>query len=50
MIWVGTNEIMQQIIQTEWYKDHARNMKTNATRDVEPDAVSAHETDEKVYE
>lgn len=50
MIWVGTNEIMQYIIQTEWYKEHERNMKTGKTRDVEADAVSAHETEEKVYE
>ncbi len=50
MIWVGTNEIMQHIIQTEWYKENEQNMKKNATRDVENDAVSAHETDEKIYE
>ncbi len=50
MIWVGTNEIMQYIIQTEWYKEHERNMEQKLTRDVENDAQSAHETDEKVYE
>lgn len=50
MIWVGTNEIMQHIIQTEWYKEHEKNMQAGKTRDVELDAVNAHETEEKVYE
>ena len=50
MIWVGTNEIMQYIIQTEWYKEHGKNIETQKTRDVELDAVNAHETEEKVYE
>jgi alkylation response protein AidB-like acyl-CoA dehydrogenase len=50
MIWVGTNEIMQHIIQTEWYKEHGKNMKEQRTRDVELDAKAAFETEEKVYE
>jgi len=50
MIWVGTNEIMQHIIQTEWYKEHEKNTQAGKTRDVELDAVNAHETEEKVYE
>jgi len=50
MIWVGTNEIMQYIIQTEWYKEYEKSKKDTSLRDVELDAVSAHETDEKVYE
>jgi len=50
MIWVGTNEIMQHIIQTEWYKENEKNRKSNTTRDVEFDAVSAFEEEEKVYE
>jgi butyryl-CoA dehydrogenase len=50
MIWVGTNEIMQYIIQTEWYKEHGKNIEAKKTRDVELDAVNAHETEEKVYE
>ncbi|HRS64073.1 MAG TPA: acyl-CoA dehydrogenase family protein, partial [Spirochaetota bacterium] len=50
MIWVGTNEIMQHIIQTEWYKEHEKNMKEQKTREVELDAKAAFETEEKVYE
>ncbi len=50
MIWVGTNEIMQLIIQNEWYKEHEKVLSKEAVRDVEGDAVNAHETDEKVYE
>ncbi|HNX24702.1 MAG TPA: acyl-CoA dehydrogenase family protein [Spirochaetota bacterium] len=50
MIWVGSNEIMQHIIQTEWYKENERNKKADTTRDVELDAVSAFEPDEKIYE
>ncbi len=50
MIWVGTNEIMQHIIQTEWYKENGKNIEAGKTRDVELDAVNAHETEEKVYE
>jgi len=50
MIWVGSNEIMQHIIQTEWYKENERNKKADNTRDVELDAVSAFEPDEKIYE
>ncbi len=51
MIWVGTNEIMQLIIQTEWYKDFLD--KTGGepeSRNVEADARNAEETDEKVFE
>lgn len=50
MIWVGSNEIMQHIVQTEWYKEHEKNTAAAKTRDVEADAVNAHETEEKVYE
>jgi alkylation response protein AidB-like acyl-CoA dehydrogenase len=50
MIWVGSNEIMQHIVQTEWYKENGKNIEAGKTRDVELDSVSAHETEEKVYE
>jgi hypothetical protein len=48
MIWVGTNEIMQYIIQTEWYKEFLNSKES--VRDVEADAVAAFEPDEKIYE
>jgi len=48
MIWVGTNEIMQHIIQTEWYKEYLSSKEN--VRDVELDAVAAFEPDEKIYE
>ena len=50
MIWVGTNEIMQLIIQTEWYKQFERAVAFPVVRDVEDDAPNAHEQDEKVFE
>jgi len=50
MIWVGTNEIMQQIIQQEWYKEHARVVSKADVRDIEQDAVGADQEDEKVFE
>jgi alkylation response protein AidB-like acyl-CoA dehydrogenase len=50
MIWVGTNEIMQMIIQNEWYKEYEKVLSKEPVRDVENDAASAHETEEKVYE
>ncbi|MBN2159571.1 MAG: acyl-CoA/acyl-ACP dehydrogenase [Spirochaetes bacterium] len=50
MIWVGTNEIMQFIIQNEWYKEYDKVLSKEKVRDVEDDAVSAREPDEKVYE
>jgi hypothetical protein len=48
MIWTGTNEVMNLIIQHEYY----RQVLTPSTesRDVEVDAISADEVEEKVYE
>jgi alkylation response protein AidB-like acyl-CoA dehydrogenase len=48
MIWTGTNEVMNLIIQHEYY----RQVLTPGTesRDVEVDAISADEVEEKVYE
>jgi len=48
MIWTGTNEVMNLIIQHEYY----RQVLTPSTesRDVEVDALSADEVEEKVYE
>jgi acyl-CoA dehydrogenase len=48
MIWTGTNEIMDLIIEHEYYREllGAR----AATRDVEADAPEADLADEKIYE
>jgi len=48
MIWTGTNEIMNLIIQHEYYKEMAE-MKA-AGRDTEWDAVEAFNEEEKIYE
>ena len=50
MIWVGSNEIMQLIIQNEWYKEYFKVLSKEDVRDVEADAVNAGEEEEKVYE
>lgn len=50
MIWVGSNEIMQLIIQNEWYKEYLKVISKEDVRDVELDAVGAHEPGEKIYE
>jgi len=48
MIWTGTNEIMDLVIQHEYYKELLGQGPPG--RDVEPDAAHAERTDEKVYE
>lgn len=48
MIWTGTNEIMNLLIQHEYYKELAA--ADGEVRDVELDAVGADEVEEKVYE
>ena len=48
MIWTGTNEIMDLIIQSEYYKELLANL--GAVRDVEADAEEAEREEEKVYE
>jgi hypothetical protein len=50
MIWVGTNEIMQMIIQHEWYKEYHKVISKQGTRNPEQDAVGADLVDEKIYE
>jgi alkylation response protein AidB-like acyl-CoA dehydrogenase len=50
MIWVGTSEIMQLIIQNEWYKEYLRVIAKEDIRDVEGDAPAAYQEEEKVYE
>jgi hypothetical protein len=48
MIWTGTNEVMNLIIQHEFYRDILA--RRDETRDVEADALEAEEEEEKVYE
>jgi len=47
-IWTGTNEIMNLIIQSEYYKEFLK-LEDHA-RDVEMDAKGANELEEKIYE
>ncbi|HHS96993.1 MAG TPA: acyl-CoA dehydrogenase family protein, partial [Chloroflexi bacterium] len=48
MIWTGTNEIMNLIIQHEYYKEVLA--PRPEVRDPEPDAPEAERVEEKVYE
>jgi alkylation response protein AidB-like acyl-CoA dehydrogenase len=48
MIWTGTNEVMNLIIQHEYYRDLLA--RGDEGRDVEADAQEAEEVEEKVYE
>jgi len=50
MIWIGTNEIMQLIIQTEWYKEYQKTHATAKVLNVENDSPNADKEEEKVYE
>ena len=47
-IWTGTNEIMNLVIQHEYYRELLSNIAS--TRDVEADALNADMEGEKVYE
>jgi len=48
MIWTGTNEVMDLIIQHEYYREVL--MPQTQMRDTEQDAPEAERTTEKVYE
>jgi len=48
MIWTGTNEIMDLIIQSEYFREFLA--AQGAARDVESDAAESDRADEKVYE
>ena len=48
MIWTGTNEVMDLIIQHEYYREVLPGRPD--VRDVEPDAPEAERAEEKVYE
>lgn len=47
MIWTGTNEIMNLIIQHEYYRELQQGTES---RDVEQDALEAENLEEKIYE
>ncbi len=47
-IWTGTNEIMNLVIQHEYYRELLS--KSSSARDVESDALNAEAEGEKVYE
>ncbi|MHA2297912.1 MAG: acyl-CoA dehydrogenase family protein [Candidatus Hodarchaeales archaeon] len=48
LIWTGTNEIMNLLIQHEYYKE-LQNQDVNAVRDIEKDAIGYEFTEEKHY-
>jgi alkylation response protein AidB-like acyl-CoA dehydrogenase len=48
MIWTGTNEVMNLIIQHEYYREVLKPLE--AMRDAESDAAEAFAEDEKIYE
>jgi acyl-CoA dehydrogenase len=48
MIWTGTNEVMDLIIQHEYYNEVLTSRQQS--REVEQDAQEAERTEEKVYE
>jgi alkylation response protein AidB-like acyl-CoA dehydrogenase len=49
-IWTGTNEIMNLLIQHEYYKEFQSIKSQDASRDIEQDAVGAEFSEEKVFE
>jgi acyl-CoA dehydrogenase len=50
MIWTGTNEIMDLIIQHEYLRELLHDGHTRGVRDVEADAAEADAPEEKIYE
>jgi len=50
MIWTGTNEIMNLIIQHEYYRELEKKIEAGVVRDVERDSHEADRVEEKVYE
>ncbi|MFX0013137.1 MAG: acyl-CoA dehydrogenase family protein [Promethearchaeota archaeon] len=49
-IWTGTNEIMNLLIQHEYYQEFLNRASEKSPRDVEQDAVGGEFEEEKVYE
>jgi len=50
MIWTGSNEILANIIQHEWYSERKRELVTTNKRNSEMDALNAYAEGEKIYE
>jgi hypothetical protein len=48
MIWTGTNEVMNLIVQSEYQRELAA--QRGDVRDLEADAADAAHAEEKVYE
>lgn len=48
MIWTGTNEIMDLVIQHEFFHEFEKSRPSS--RDIETDALNAEAPDEKIYE
>ena len=48
MIWTGTNEVMNLLIQHEFYKEILKGAEDE--RDIEMDALDEEGEEEKVYE
>ncbi|MHA2249542.1 MAG: acyl-CoA dehydrogenase family protein [Candidatus Kariarchaeaceae archaeon] len=49
MIWTGTNEIMNLLIQHEYYKEVMKKDPESGARDIENDAVGSHFSEEKIF-
>jgi hypothetical protein len=49
LIWTGTSEVMNLIIQHEYYRE-VLGIEKPPSRNVEEDAAEAHAEEEKVYE
>lgn len=49
-IWTGTNEIMNSLIQHEYYNELAKRSQEITPRDIEQDAIGAEFEEEKVFE
>jgi len=50
MIWTGSNEVMANIIQHEWYEDRKKELANLTKRDSEFDCLGAFDKGEKIYE
>ncbi len=50
MIWTGSNEILTNIIQHEWYQERKKELADTNKRHSEMDALNAYVEGEKIYE